>query len=264
MKVRYFSDLHLEFIKPNKIKQFIQKIPSGMNEICILAGDIGNPYQENYDIFMKFISENFKKTFYIAGNHEYYNKTKTILETNEFMQNYFQQFHNISFLNNNFEIYENYCFIGTTLWSKVTNPNYEINDIYSIPNFDYIEYNKLNKLSIAFLQDTLQKNENCIVITHHVPSSSLIDIKYKTLQMIPYNQWFYCDMDDLIETQKDKIKYWIYGHTHTPSNVKINEISFLCNPIGYPNENHILDFQKSFTTSISLYNIPANIKNGTP
>ena len=57
-------------------------------------------------------------------------------------------------------------------------------------------------------------------------------------------------MDDLIETQKDKIKYWIYGHTHTSSNIIINEIPFLCNPIGYPNENSILDFQKRFIIGV--------------
>ena len=122
--------------------------------------------------------------------------------------------------------------------------------IYSIPNFNYIEYNRLNRLSIDFLQDALEKNENCIVITHHVPSNSLIDVKYKTKQMLDYNQWFYCNMDDLIETKGNKIKYWIYGHTHTPSDVIINEIPFLCNPIGYPNENRILDFQKSFTIGV--------------
>lgn len=245
-KIRYFSDLHLEFIKPNKIEKFIRKIPSGMDEICILAGDIGNPYQKNYDIFMNFISKNFKKTFCIAGNHEYYNKTKMMQETNELMEAYFQQFNNISFLNNTYELYDNYCFIGTTLWSKITNPNYYINDIYNIPNFNYIEYNRLNRLSIDFLQDALEKNENCIVITHHVPSNLLIDVKYKTPQMIPYNQWFYCNMDDLIKINVNKIKYWIYGHTHTSSNVIMNEISFLCNPIGYPNENSNVDFQKHF------------------
>ena len=80
-----------------------------------------------------------------------------------------KQFNNISFLNN---IYENYCFIGTILWSKITNPSYKINDVYNIPNFDYIEYNELNRLCIAFLQDTLQNNENCIIITHRMPSES--------------------------------------------------------------------------------------------
>jgi len=54
-------------------------------------------------------------------------------------------------------------------------------------------------------------------------------------------------MDDLIETKGSKIKCWIYGHTHTPSNVIINGIPFLCNPIGYPDENSKIDFQTNIT-----------------
>jgi len=190
IKIRYFSDLHLEFIKPSKIENFIRKIQIGTNEICILAGDIGNPYQTNYELFMNFISKNFKKCFVIAGNHEYYNKIKSIETTNNFLEEYFAKFNNISFLNNNYEYYDNYCFIGTTLWSKITNPQYKINDVYEITNFDYIKYNRLNMLCTDFLEDTIQKNNNCIVITHHIPSNSLIDIKYKTQKMIHYNQWF--------------------------------------------------------------------------
>ena len=63
--------------------------------------------------------------------------------------------------------------------------------------------------------------------------------------MIPYNQWFYCDLDNLILTYKDKIKCWVYGHTHSPSNNIINGIPFLCNPIGYLNENNKVDFEKN-------------------
>jgi predicted phosphohydrolase len=250
IKIRYFSDLHLEFIKPNKIEKFIKKIPSGMDEICILAGDIGYPTSSNYDIFMNFINTNFKKSFIIAGNHEYYNKTNTIDQINSFLSEYFAKFHNISFLNNNYEYYDGYCFIGTTLWSKITNPDFEINDVHNIPNFDYIKYNRLNMLSVDFLEDALDHNKNCIVITHHMPSKSLIDVKYTTQQMMPYNQWFYCNMDDLIERQKDKIKCWIYGHTHTPSNNTINGIPFLCNPIGYPAENSKLDFTKNIIINV--------------
>ena len=245
--IRYLSDLHLEFIKPNKINQFIKQIPSGKNEICILAGDIGNPYQENYDMFMKYVSKNFIKTFVIPGNHEYYNETKTMYETNNFMKNYYKQFNNISFLNNNYEIYNNYCFIGTTLWSKITDPRYKINDIRNIPDFDIFEYNRLNNLSINVLEDTLQNNENCIVITHHMPSHTLIDKKYKTIDMQPYNQWFYSNMDKTIEKYQNKIKCWVYGHTHTPLDSIIYGIPFLCNPIGYPNENENVNFQKTIT-----------------
>jgi predicted phosphodiesterase len=246
MKIRYFSDFHLELIKPHKVeKRILRYIPSGLDEICILAGDIGNPYHSNYDVFMKFISKHFKKTFVIPGNHEYYQKTKTIQETNEFMENYFQQFPTISFLNNKFEIYEHHCFIGTTLWSHITRPQYEINDVHEISQFDYVSYNTLHGVCVDFLQHALKEHENCVVITHHVPSNLLIDIKYKTPDMVPYNQWFSCDMDELIQFNKDKIKCWVYGHTHTPSITTIHEIPFLCNPIGYPNENKLLNYHET-------------------
>jgi predicted phosphohydrolase len=247
MKLIYFSDLHLEFIKPTEIDEFITNIPPGLEEICILAGDIGNPYQSTYNTFMEYISKNFRKSFVISGNHEYYNKSKTVEETNNFMKEYFEKFHNITFLDNAYEIYENHCFIGSTLWSKITNPLYEISDVIKIPNFNYIEYNRLNMLAVDFVKDALQNNENCVVITHHVPSKTLIDVKYKTQKLLPYNQWFYCNMEEIFETNGNKIKCWIYGHTHTPSTMTINGIPFLCNPAGYPNENKKIDFQSNIT-----------------
>ena len=92
----------------------------------------------------------------------------------------------------------------------------------------------------------MQNNSgNCIIITHHGPSDYLIDEKDKTVNSMPYNQWFYCNMDKLFEKEKDKIKCWIYGHTHTPSHKILHGIPFICNPIGYPNENSNLDFSKN-------------------
>ena len=245
IKIRYFSDLHLEFLNIKNVELLIKNIPPSENEICILAGDIGNPYQPQYDIFMEFISKVFIKTFVISGNHEYYNKKQTIQQTNDFLKEYYKKFDNISYLNNTFEYYKNYCFIGTTLWSKITNPVYNINDTKCIPSFNYIKYNELHESCVEFLENALENNNNCIIITHHVPSFTLVDKKYKTPSMLPYNQWFNCDMDELIEKEKDNIKCWIYGHTHTPSSTIINEIPFVCNPIGYPNENNKLDFGKN-------------------
>ena len=246
MKLRYFSDLHLEFMKPNKILKFINKIKKGdPDEICILAGDIGNPYKYNYQTFIDFINRSFQKTFIIAGNHEYYNKMKKIKETDDYLREYFLKFNNISYLNNEYEIYNNYCFIGTTLWSNITNSAYKINDLEQIPHFDIQQYNQLNNQSIEFLNNAIRDNTNCIIITHHVPSFNLIDSKYKTNELMPYNQWFYCDLDNFISLNRNKIRCWIYGHTHTLAYNVIYNIPFICNPIGYPNENKNLDFEKN-------------------
>ena len=249
MKIRYLSDIHLEFIQPQKLKRLVldEILPAEDSEICVLAGDIGNPYSINYDLFMKFISSHFIKTFVIPGNHEYYQKEKTMEETNLFMEEYFKQYQNISFLLNRSEQYRDYTFVGSTLWSYIKDPTFQINDVYKIPKFDYMKYNKLNRVCIEFLEEAICKNEKCIVITHHLPSKQFIDPKYNTIKDKPYQQWFYSDMDLFIHTYHNKIKCWFYGHTHTPSTHKLNDISFLCNPIGYPGENNKIDLNKTFT-----------------
>ena len=104
-------------------------------------------------------------------------------------------------------------------------------------------------LAVDFLEGEIEQNNNCVVITHHIPSPDLINIKYKTAKMQPYNQWFYCDMNNIIEKHHKNITCWIYGHTHTPSIEQIHNIPFICNQIGYPNENPKTDF-------ICSYNFP--------
>ena len=245
MNIRYFSDLHLEFINPNKIEKYLKNITPGPDDVCVCAGDIGNPYKKHYDLFMNYMNENFKKTFVIVGNHEHYNNNKTIRETITYLTEYFLQFDNISFLNNSYEIYDNYYFIGTTLWSKITNPMYEINDVTQIVAFNWITCNQLNIECIKFLEEIMRIADNCIIITHHMPSYSLIQDKYKTQDKLPYAQWYYSNMDKFIERNKDKIKCWLYGHTHTHYDTTIHDIPFLCNPIGYPSENKCINFKKN-------------------
>jgi predicted phosphodiesterase len=261
MRLRYISDLHLEFIQPQHFQQFINKIVPGPNEVAILAGDIGNPRQPNYDIFMQYMSASFKKTFVIAGNHEYYcldSNKYTIEETNVYLKDYFQRYDNVSFLHNSSENYEGKCFIGTTLWSKLNKHGQGINDTEYIPGMDRKLYNQLNLQCVDFLKTSLdnpdleysqnddhrESRRDCVVITHHLPSYSLIAPKYKTRGQSPYdiNQWFYCDLDSLIQEHNSKIQCWFYGHTHTANKTKIGETILACNPIGYPGENVDPDF----------------------
>jgi UDP-2,3-diacylglucosamine pyrophosphatase LpxH len=248
IQLRYISDLHLEFIKPKKFIKLIKKLqPNSFDEILVLAGDIcANPYSEIFDIFMEYVNNTFCKIFYITGNHEYYHGNKTVHEINEYLIEYFKKYSNITFLNNSYEFYNGYYFIGCTLWSHVKDLKYKINDVVLIKNLNFQEYNNLNQICIDFLQNTLTNNklDKVIIITHHLPSEQLIDPKYLTPIMKPYNSWFFCDMDNFIEKYKDKIKCWFYGHTHTSSCKYIHNIPFLCNPIGYPGENKNNDFNK--------------------
>lgn len=242
MKIKYLSDLHLEFYNPNKISKLVELIKPDLDCVLILPGDIGYPDSTSYDIFMNYVNVNFKKVFVIAGNHEFYKQSTNINETLDSLTNYFKKFNNITFLNNTIEHYEGYNFVGTILWSKITKSFYTINDTKMIKNLNIENYNDQNEVCVKFLEDTVKNLDNVIIITHHMPSYSLINEKYKKGDVDNYNQWFYSDMDKFIEQNKDKIKCWFYGHTHSANISKINNVKFLCNPIGYPGENYKVDF----------------------
>jgi predicted phosphodiesterase len=242
LKIKYISDLHLEFVKKNKIPRYLKQIKPDA-DICILAGDVGNPKEDHYKETMDYMTENFEKTFVITGNHEYYGSS--IEETDDYLTNFFKKYENISFLNNKSEYYKGKHFIGTTLWSHIKDNGYFINDLKNIKDMTLEKYNNMNKKNVKYLEENIKDGEdhNTIIITHHMPSYELIDPFYKKKYGV-YNQWFYCDMDKFIKS--NKIKYWIYGHTHIPNECIKDDTTFLCNPIGYPRENLKINFNKTF------------------
>jgi len=238
MRMCYISDLHLEF----RDEYFDINNEA---DILILSGDIGNPYEDIYMNFLIKVSNNFDKIILITGNHEYYSHNKSILETNEKIKNIITEnkLENIIFLNNEVYIYKNIRFIGSTLWSYIhnkktknlTNCFFKIKDFKINKNKKEIikKYNEIYENNKCFINDNLI-NDNLIniVITHHLPSYDLVDIQYKNDDM---NQCFDSNCNEIIN--KQKIDYWFYGHTHTKSINKINKTQFLCNPVGYPDEN---------------------------
>lgn len=238
MKIKYFSDLHLEFFKkmnPIWVKSLIKRDA----DILVLAGDIGYPSTQLYKDFLIEINPMFKRTYLITGNHEYYSD-KSIEENNQIIKNIikYNNLSNIKILLNDSEDFEGYRFIGSTLWSKIVNPKYLINDFKCIKNMTIDKYNDLHKESVYFIESTIKESElPVIVITHHLPSYSLNDPKYVSCS--DYNQCFSSELDYLITSP---IIAWFYGHTHTGSLKEINGVKMCCNPIGYPDEQEKPDF----------------------
>jgi len=244
MRIRYFSDLHLEF-KPDFDPSIINK---GLYDVLIIAGDIGKPKLPQYSKFLEYVSKNFKKVFYVLGNHEYYSRDNSIGITQTLISEEIKKYHNISLLNCDTEFYEGYQFIGCTMWSHIKDKQYKINDVYQIPGMDIPLYNLINEGETEFLTQEINKPlpfgiKGKIIITHHVPSEVLIHSTYKDNV---YNQWFYCEMGGIIELNKYKIKGWFYGHTHLPVEDGRKEfgVNFYSNPIGYPFEEGGADINK--------------------
>jgi predicted phosphodiesterase len=240
MNIRYISDIHLEHMNATQVKQFIASFQPNNEDLLVLSGDIGNPYAPSYRALLEHCAANFPKTFLIAGNHEFYSHGHTIEETIKQIQTVCASYPTITFLHNSSEVYKGIRFIGTILWSKVTNPAFTINDTEVIRGMTVQRYQALHKECLAYLTQALATNqpEPVIVITHHMPSYSLIHPMYTTPSMQPYNQWFATNLDELIQTHQTRIQGWFYGHTHTASQMTLHGVPMLCNPKGYPRESN--------------------------
>ena len=71
MILQYCSDLHLEF---SQNEAYIKAHPiQPVGEVLILAGDITLFNRIDYQKdFFNYVSDHFRETYWIPGNHEYY------------------------------------------------------------------------------------------------------------------------------------------------------------------------------------------------
>jgi hypothetical protein len=155
-------------------------------------------------------------------------------------------------------------FIGATLWTHIPR---EEEDLVSkiISDYKCIYQDKetlltssyiraLHEKHKSFLQNEVEhytqkwlrekKKGSLVVVTHHMPSYSLIDEKYRSY---PGNSAFANDMDVWIQDQSH-LSHWIYGHTHHQRSSKIGKTKTFVNPKGYPHEE--TNYSSSFVVSL--------------
>lgn len=269
LRIQYLSDIHIEFLKPHSIDALLMRIVPKA-PVLVLAGDIGVCGTPEYSYFLTSVSKKFEHTFFIHGNHEYYLNSLprknprndsgifTDQKVNHAKSNAgkygeavlcskmieLENDGKLHFLHNStYDLANKYRFIGTTLWSKIESKKHLITDFEAIP-WMFPEYcNYLHKRSRDFIAKEIEKakrdNVTPIVITHHLPSFGLVDLKY--LKYGKFNQCFASESDDLID---ESVAAWIYGHTHEPKNIiwKNGRTQMACNPVGYPDERSNVDY----------------------
>lgn len=268
IKIQIVSDIHLEFYTklPGHIctPEFI-KAP-----YLFLAGDIGIPLldaranMKKYSAFLEhhpnpimlwnqfidWCSSNYKKIFYVIGNHESYGFTPFV--THLTIKQYFDTKPNcilleegiITPLDNN----SKWQIIGTSLWSPQDfNISLIMNDVCYISGITYHDILSWNVKARQWLEST-HITKNTIIMTHHLPSKALIPEKYKNPADMKYVNGFANDgMDDIIA----KAGLWIFGHTHDKLDTEIAGTRCIVNPIGYKGENKNTEIVKIIELSDS-------------
>ena len=251
MKIQYCSDLHLEFPENQSFLKSNPLTPAG--DILVLAGDIV-PFAEmdKHFAFFDYLADNFKTTYWLPGNHEYYHADASERSgtLNEKIRS------NVFLINNQSVKVDKANLIFSTLWSHISPAN-EFSIKKNMSDFHVISFedqlftteifNRLHEESKAFLISALHSTENCetIVVTHHVPTLANYPQRYAESKI---NEAFVVELSDLIEGSGTD--YWMYGHTHvnTPD-FRIGKTQMLTNQLGYIeyNEHQHFDIAKTIT-----------------
>ena len=234
MHIQIHSDLHIEKINYDNINGLDFITPS--SDILVLCGDIGSIYKfYQLQLFFNSICKYFKIIFYVPGNNEYYNilnKSQELYDLKNKLKSLQNYFDNLIILDKSYYIYNNTIFCGCTLWSYIF---YELPKFVNIYNFNKNIYNQINFDEKKFIINTIKfANKNkykLVIITHYPPSKQLLT---KQKLKFYYSRLYYNNLDYLFNNNL----VWIYGHTHTNIQTKINNTLLLCNQKGNLKDKH--------------------------
>lgn len=242
-KFQLYSDLHLEFFK-----NFL-KIPK-LEDYLILAGDISKIDKANYKPFFDYCSLNWKKVFYVLGNHEYYHSDKTFITLRDDYNKFFKQYENVILLDNSsYEFSDNLRIVGSVLWSN-PEATLDFNDFIKIKEFKKELDRKMGITLESFknlhqdcknylLGEISKTDKNLLIITHFPPwNVGTTHPKFKNEPNYIKN-YFSSDTLNLVPLN-NKIKCWIFGHTHYSTDIiSYKNIRLLANQMGYYDEKDI-------------------------
>lgn len=237
MKIRVFSDLHLEF------EPFFPPEVEGV-DVVVLAGDIHKTARA-----LKWTEIFFPDTpvVYVAGNHEFYESSlpgicKSIRERATGT--------NVHFLEKQEVMIDGVRFLGCTLWTDFAllgDASAAIREAEQCMT-DFQPYvirckhergtyltaaasRQLHFAARGWLERELRAGfaGKTVVVTHHAPSLASIHPVYRYALLLAA---FASQLDELIELAD----LWVHGHTHAACDYRIGRARVVCNPKGYPGE----------------------------
>jgi predicted phosphodiesterase len=235
-KLQILSDLH----------GYLPRISQDA-DLLIFAGDVATTPRKVGEMFSTVREMTKAPIVYVLGNHEYYdnvfpNSIKDYKHVVNSISNTFL-LENEEFLFNGFSI------LGCTLWTDYDNQRCVAQAVFGLNDFELIaavekgnyrkvtpeDFLKVHFESKKWLEKKLADHHiagiRTIVVTHHMPSFSLISSQFKGSQL---NGAFAVNLDYVINEHEPVL--WVYGHTHGFKDVNLGTTRCVCNAYGYKGE----------------------------
>jgi predicted phosphodiesterase len=292
--VQLASNLHLELLTRRSPRDLFRMMIQPSASTLVLAGNVcsvGKTEASNLHTksFLHECSNNFRHVVWVPGNCEHHGGTiqdTTRLMKGSWLAGKFPNIHvldqssihlpvdnrdaHIEYLQNAGQriisgvapsLEHGVRFIGTTLWSQVTDPIscQELAEVSrKINDFGRIQYRgrmagyaralqphdvtRIHSASVQWLEDELddcrERGKGAVVVTHHLPSLGLIAPQY---QGSPLNVAFATDLNWLGHKHHDVILAWLFGHTHIPvtGTFADGKVQAFCNPHRFEHEDTV-------------------------
>lgn len=225
-----------------------------------LCGDICGYYKkERLQTFLQYCSKHWKRVFFIAGNHEYYNLprkhlkdvggARSMADVETWLRTECGTFPNVHFLQKQvFELPEENCIVvGCTLWTEVagfaTKEAAQLMNDYRLiwsstsAQASVADLNAVHRDHLAWLSTTVGQIKTAlpsvriVVLTHHLPTHRMISPKFAGN---PLNS---CFASGALEQLTTKPTAWIFGHSHIRDWKKLDGVVCAINSHGYDGEH---------------------------
>lgn len=255
VQIDIISDLHIDqWDKKYNIKypcgEVIEK-PFVFNKInknstiLIICGDVSDDFHLSIN-YVRKLKKYYEKVIFVDGNHEHINCYPNLYKSSLFKMKFEElKDNNIIYLPYNELIIKDILFVGVSGWWDYYNSNIEkyynyfdnwidtISDISSNKLFiENVKYTSAKE--VEYLEKTVEKYSNndkvnkIIIITHTIPNLRFNDHEDP---VVSRNSNY-----ERIAKKYKKISHWIFGHTHVKFNEKYENIHYICNPLGRPED----------------------------
>lgn len=244
MKIRIYSDLHLEFGRP-----FWPSTQGGDEDLVVLAGDISVGTAG-----VRWAAESFPHVpvVYVLGNHEYYHRNfDTLIDacrqdargTNvHILERDILDVGGIRVLG--CTLWTDYALLGTDRvdearnWAKRSLADHGLIRRDSGQFFTPDHAAESFAASTHWLDQQIAAAERpLLVVTHHAPTAATVAPFY---QGKISNASFHSNADHLI---RPPVRMWVHGHTHHNAELMHQGVRIISNQLGYPREG-VIGFRK--------------------